>query len=93
MCNDIPQVGCVCNNSQVRDGNILGLPTEGAMVALGQMVSREYSFHLQSGVLVHVQCMSLLSTCSHACTVSGCLGLFTELTLRDHNLIELGTSN
>ncbi len=32
------QVGCVCNNSQVRDGKILGLPTEGAMVALAQTV-------------------------------------------------------
>ena len=28
----------MCNNAQVREGKILGLPTEGAMVALSHMV-------------------------------------------------------
>eukprot|EP00731_Ephydatia_muelleri_P026313 Em0018g413a len=30
------QVGCVCNNAQIRDGKILGHPTEGAMMAAAQ---------------------------------------------------------
>ena len=29
------QVGCVCNNAQIRDGQVLGDPMEGAMLAVG----------------------------------------------------------
>ena len=33
------EVGCVCNNAQLRDGKILGVPTEGAILAVSRMVS------------------------------------------------------
>ncbi|KAL5467342.1 hypothetical protein EMCRGX_G031555 [Ephydatia muelleri] len=32
----VVEVGCVCNNAQIRDGKILGHPTEGAMMAAAQ---------------------------------------------------------
>ena len=32
------QVACVCNNAQIREGKILGHPTEGAMMAAAQKV-------------------------------------------------------
>ena len=32
------QVGSVCNNAQVRNGKIIGLPTEGALLAVSHMV-------------------------------------------------------
>ena len=33
------QVGCVCNNAQLRGGQIIGHPTEGAMLALAHKLN------------------------------------------------------
>lgn len=32
------QVGCVCSNAQVREGKIMGVPTEAAILAVSHMV-------------------------------------------------------
>lgn len=34
-----PQAGCVCNDSVIRNNNLLGRPTEGALVALAMKVN------------------------------------------------------
>ncbi len=33
------QAGCICNNAQIRNGTLMGQPTEGAMVAVGLKVT------------------------------------------------------
>ena len=35
----VVEVGCVCNNAQLREGKLLGHPTEGALLAVSHKVS------------------------------------------------------
>lgn len=40
LCVLCRQVGCVCNDSVIRNQNLLGRPTEGALIALSMKVKR-----------------------------------------------------
>ena len=39
------KAGCLCNNAQIKNGQLMGQPTEGAIVAVGLKVSISIGSH------------------------------------------------
>ena len=58
----------MCNNSQLKDGKVIGLPTEGALLHVGHMVS------VHAHVLA-IWYMHMMSTCTWWCHALLQLGL------------------